>query len=217
MSAALGTVIDAGRGLAARREQILDAAEACFVRNGFHRTTMQDLAREASMTAGNVYRYFESKEALVLGLAERERERGALLVEEWERDGDRRAALTGILSRYFLSLSRETAVLRLDIWSEATRNPAIAAMTRRGEDEARTWLVETFAALKRSPDCDPAGLYAALGPMMKGIIADRALVPEYDPAPAVAQLLALLDAGLRGAMPTALPGAPPASPAETSR
>ncbi|WP_244513793.1 TetR family transcriptional regulator [Methylobacterium sp. UNC378MF] len=28
----------------------LDDAEACFTRNGFHRTTMQDLAREAAMS-----------------------------------------------------------------------------------------------------------------------------------------------------------------------
>ena len=197
---------------AARREHILAAAEACFVRNGFHRTTMQDLAREAAMSAGNVYRYFASKEDLVLGLAECERARGALLVAELERDGDRRAALLGIITRYFVSITRETAILRVDIWSEATRNPAIAAMAARGEAEARDWFVETFAALARSPSCDPAALYAVLGPLMKGIIVDRALLADYDPAAAVAQLLALLDAGLDGRLPLA-----PTSSAEPSR
>jgi TetR/AcrR family transcriptional regulator, repressor for uid operon len=45
-----------------RRTRILDAAETCFVRSGFHRTTMQDVAAEAGMSAGNLYRYFPSKE-----------------------------------------------------------------------------------------------------------------------------------------------------------
>ena len=116
MASPVGTLIDARASQAARREQILDAACACFVRNGFHRTTMQDLAREAAMSAGNVYRYFASKEDLVLGLAECERARGALLVAELERDGDRRAALLGIITRYFVSITRETAILRVDIW-----------------------------------------------------------------------------------------------------
>ena len=80
MTAAADGLAEARVGPSARREHILDAAEACFTRNGFHRTTMQDLAREAAMSPGNFYRYFESKEALVLGLVERERERGTLLV-----------------------------------------------------------------------------------------------------------------------------------------
>ena len=46
-----------------RRARILDAAERCFVRSGFHRTTMQDVAAEAGMSPGNLYRYFASKEA----------------------------------------------------------------------------------------------------------------------------------------------------------
>ncbi|KMO34447.1 TetR family transcriptional regulator, partial [Methylobacterium tarhaniae] len=43
-----------------RRTRILDAAEACFVRDGFHRATMHDVAAEASMSPGNLYRYFPS-------------------------------------------------------------------------------------------------------------------------------------------------------------
>ena len=58
-----------------RRAAILDAFERCIVRAGFHRTTMQDVAKEASMSAGNLYRYFDSKDALVSGLCERDRER----------------------------------------------------------------------------------------------------------------------------------------------
>lgn len=48
--------------LEARREQILDAAEACFSREGFHQTSMQDICREAELSPGAVYRHFSSKE-----------------------------------------------------------------------------------------------------------------------------------------------------------
>src|SRR5271157_1652892 len=51
-----------------RRERILDAAERAFVRHGFHATTMQHVADELGMSAGNLYRYFPSKEAIVEGL-----------------------------------------------------------------------------------------------------------------------------------------------------
>ncbi|MEH3117319.1 MAG: TetR/AcrR family transcriptional regulator [Methylorubrum populi] len=201
MSAAAGAVIDARSGQAARREHILDAAEACFVRNGFHRTTMQDLAREASMSPGNIYRYFDSKEAVVLGLAERDRERGAVLVEAMERAGDRRGALMGVLACFFNDITREAAILRLDLWAEATRNPAIGTLVAFGDDEGRTWLIEMFDAIKSSPDCDSAALFDAVAPLMKGIILSRALIPDYDAGPAVTQLQALIDAGLSGAPP----------------
>ncbi|MDR7036596.1 AcrR family transcriptional regulator [Methylobacterium sp. BE186] len=203
MSAAAGAVLDARGGQAARREHILDAAEACFVRNGFHRSTMQDLAREAGMSPGNIYRYFESKEAVVLGLADRERARGGALVERLEREGDRRGALLGIIERYFLAITRETAVLRVEIWSEANRNPDIAAMVVRSEEEARLWFTQTLAALAVSPACDPVALYGAMGPLMKGIIIERAILPDYDPAPSVAHLLGLIEAGLEGRLPAA--------------
>ncbi len=39
-----------------RHTRILDAAERCFARAGIHRTTMQDVASEAGMSPGNLYR-----------------------------------------------------------------------------------------------------------------------------------------------------------------
>ena len=56
--------------LAARRQQILAAARVCFLRNGFHQTSMQDVIREAGLSVGAVYRYFPSKTDLITALAE---------------------------------------------------------------------------------------------------------------------------------------------------
>ena len=52
-----------------RRQQILDAARICFVRKGFHQTSMQDVFTESGLSAGAVYRYFKSKDELVIALA----------------------------------------------------------------------------------------------------------------------------------------------------
>ena len=56
-----------------RRDEILAAAARCFVRSGFHGASMQDICTEAGMSPGNLYRYFPSKEALIAGIAERDR------------------------------------------------------------------------------------------------------------------------------------------------
>src|SRR5512140_961015 len=60
-----------------RRDDILEAAERCFVRSGFHQTSMQDICAEAGMSAGNLYRYFPSKEAIIAGICERNRAEAA--------------------------------------------------------------------------------------------------------------------------------------------
>lgn len=212
MSVGTGNVVGVRDAQVSRREEILDAAEACFVRNGFHRTTIADLAREAAMSQGNFYRYFAAKEDIVLAMAERDRARGATMLADLEREGGQRAVLTGILTRYFTDLTRSAAVLRVDLWSEATRNSAIATLIERGEAEAREWLCGMFATLATSPDCDPAAMFDALNPLMKGIIVSRATLPGYDPSAAVAHLQALIEAGLRGSLPRAAEALP-----ETSR
>ncbi|GHO47902.1 TetR/AcrR family transcriptional regulator [Ktedonospora formicarum] len=53
-----------------RREQILDAAMRVFVEKGFVRATNKDVAREAGITPGLIYYYFENKEAVLQAVLE---------------------------------------------------------------------------------------------------------------------------------------------------
>ena len=53
-----------------RREQIIDAAMHIFAQKGFARATNKDIAREAGITPGLIYHYFESKEALLKAIIE---------------------------------------------------------------------------------------------------------------------------------------------------
>jgi AcrR family transcriptional regulator len=51
----------------ARRQSILDAASLVFSRRGFQAATMAEVAKEAGISPGAIYRYFESKDDLAHG------------------------------------------------------------------------------------------------------------------------------------------------------
>lgn len=57
--------------IAARRNQILDAATQVFAEKGFHRATIKDIARVAGIADGTIYTYFASKTDVLLGILNR--------------------------------------------------------------------------------------------------------------------------------------------------
>lgn len=54
-----------------RKEQIVQTAGAMFSRQGYHATTMRDIARELNMQGGSLYAHIESKEDMLWALVER--------------------------------------------------------------------------------------------------------------------------------------------------
>jgi TetR/AcrR family transcriptional regulator, transcriptional repressor of aconitase len=131
-----------------RRAHILAAARRCFVRDGFHQTSMQDLVREAGMSSGAVYRYFASKDAMIVAIAEENLDQIVAIVQESvEHGADLGAALASALE--FVSARHAEdgfAAIALVVWSEALRNPALAARLQESFDAAGEALAETARA-----------------------------------------------------------------------
>ena len=68
-----------------RRETILDAAVALFETEGLENVSLNGIARHAGLSKANIYRYFESREAIFLHLAQEE-------FEKWTTDVEHRLA-----------------------------------------------------------------------------------------------------------------------------
>jgi len=56
-------------------ERIIEAARQCFSRYGLHKTVMEDIAREADLSRGTLYRYFQDKDRLFSVVTRRETQR----------------------------------------------------------------------------------------------------------------------------------------------
>jgi AcrR family transcriptional regulator len=126
-----------------RRAQILTAARRCFVRNGFHQTSMQELVREAGMSSGAVYRYFDSKDAMIIAIAEENLDQVVTIVRDSaERGATAGAALASALEYVSARHADEGfGAIALLVWSEALRNPALAARLRESFEAAGEALV----------------------------------------------------------------------------
>src|SRR5512139_1422652 len=109
----------------ARRENILDAAERCFARAGFHATSMQDICREARVSPGALYVYFASKEELIAGLAERNRQDFQARFAQLAGASDFFAALAAIGEAYFVEDEAHRRLLCIEIGLESTRSTQV--------------------------------------------------------------------------------------------
>lgn len=69
-----------GRGVVDKREAIMSSALDLFVERGFFGTAVPEIAERAGVGAGTIYRYFDSKEALVNALYRQEKLRWAHVV-----------------------------------------------------------------------------------------------------------------------------------------
>ncbi|WP_436519942.1 TetR/AcrR family transcriptional regulator [Actinoplanes sp. HUAS TT8] len=174
--------------LAARRQQILDAAVRCFVRNGFHQTSMQDVIKEADLSVGAFYRYFKSKNELIMAIA------GTKISEITEvLDGllamdpmpPVPAFLDEVITQVEASLTQDQTVrIAVQVWGEATHDEEVAGLVRAVYGRIRERMVrvaERAMAEGHLPaDADTYGVGAAMFGLVQGYILQRLLIGEVD-------------------------------------
>jgi AcrR family transcriptional regulator len=187
-----------------RPTQILAAAERCFARAGFHRATMQDVAREAGMSPGNLYRYFSSKAAIVAGLCERDQAELAANFAQLRGVEDFLGAFGAMAREHLVDEPRERAALIVEIWAEASRNPDIAAITQGFETSLRVGLTRVIEAGKARgevpPDLDPGFAVRMMTMLADGLFKRRVLSMDFEPEREIGDTLAVFRALLTGAV-----------------
>lgn len=167
----------------ARREQILAAARQVFRRNGFHATSMQDLFAEAGLSSGAVYRYFRSKDEMVLAIAEDGIRDVIALMASVARDRDGRSIGEALAASIELVRAKDEreglAGLGIQVWGEALRNPALresfAAMLRGIRTEIAEMARQDQAAGRLPAGVPPEDLAGVLLAILPGVILQLAM------------------------------------------
>jgi TetR/AcrR family transcriptional regulator, repressor for uid operon len=152
------------------RERILDAAHKLFNSKGFHAMTTAELAAEAGVNIGLIYRHFSSKDDIVLTVVERK-----VNADIAERDAIYDAVQQGALSLFdaiktvaYKRLTDPDIGLFFEILAESCRNPIMAE--RMGILTAKyRETIRHIASLVR-PDASPGKLEVCIDVMIACII-----------------------------------------------
>ncbi|MBM3560971.1 MAG: TetR/AcrR family transcriptional regulator [Alphaproteobacteria bacterium] len=193
---------------AARRERLLDAAERCFARSGFHATTMLDIAKAARVSAGAAYTYFESKEGLIEGIAERDRREIAQNFRAVAEAEDFVDALDACARFYLFEQPAHKRALMVELAAEATRNPSVARACQAVDSAVQRAFLEALdrhvAAGHLAPTHDRGTIVSLLLTIGDGLFQRRATNPGFDAEATLALAMALVRT-LVGAKPAAMP------------
>lgn len=111
-----------------RREQILDAAMECFIRNGYAHTRVDDIAREAGLSKGGIYFHFGSKKEIFDAVQDLEIERTMQAVVEANQSQDSAVGKLESLARQLLinfSSNEEHRKFLIVLAEMGIRNPEV--------------------------------------------------------------------------------------------
>ena len=171
-----------------RRQQILDAARRCFLRKGFHLTSMQDVFAESGLSAGAVYRYFKSKTEIIHAIASEKQSGAVRLLEEIIKE-DPLPPFEEIIERFFTLVQTvldDDGALRVapQVWSEALHDPVYQAIVAELFSGARAGWTELAARMRdagRLPeDADPEAMGATIMCTLPGFVLQRMLFGDVD-------------------------------------
>lgn len=168
----------------ARRDQVLTAAAECFRRKGFHAAGMAEISRTAGMSAGHIYNYFESKEAIIESIIEKDMEEMFSIFEHFE--GQPEDTLTVLLNGLNIGVQRHMdtgeCAVDLEMLAEAGRNVKVAKLLRDADTQARNrmrqLLISERSVIKDIDEVELDSRINVIFSVMAGLLLRKVLYPE---------------------------------------
>lgn len=161
------------------RRALLDAAESRFLSDGYHATSLEDIADEAGYTKGAIFAAFESKAGLFLALCDevfaRRLEQIQALFEHFPTTETRLAALAAQPTD---PRNERWLLLAIEFWTRSASNPALLA-----EFASRYRRMHTGLAELAAQDPGPLGAHWAtvVLALTNGLTLERLIDPDGVP------------------------------------
>lgn len=164
-----------------RLEQLLQAAIKCFGEKGYYGTKMDDIAKESGLSKGTLYRFFTSKDDLLMTILDH--------WDEWvkERLEKYPKAKTPLEELKLFCLASVTQMNEhkalINVWLEFFISDKAKDKVRQSHETERQMIVGIISQGMES------GLYKKLPPvavantliaLLEGVIAIAAVDPEFD-------------------------------------
>lgn len=148
-----------------KRRDILEAAGRCFAKDGFRGASISSICSEAKISAGHLYHYFASKEAIIEAMAETGLEHAEERFNHLMKSDNPIEALIAEIeqaSTHDCSAQDQQAnmsakkQLHLDMLAEAGRNPAMADIVRKHSAKIRGMLATLLKSAQARGQIDSA-------------------------------------------------------------
>ncbi len=189
---------------AMRRDQVLRAAVRCVIRSGFQGLTMSEVIAESGLSAGAVYGYFASKDALLAAVADQQLGGLDAVLDDFLRastsgppatPAEVLRALTEVVAAMKHTPDGDLSVAVVQVWGEAVLGGTVRDIMRPRLHEVESRLVllaeRWRAAGLTRPDSDPRHVARVVMALLPGYMLQQLVLDGLPSADFAAGLAAL--------------------------
>jgi AcrR family transcriptional regulator len=140
--------------LESTRERILTSAARLFAEHGFEGASMPAIAKASGITAGAIYKHFESKGQLLLEVVKRSFESSPLFVQHSATANDA-TALPRIASLYTEPALKLVRQLSIEVHSASTKDAQVNHLLAHSDELAMQHIRDAIALAQAQGKLDP--------------------------------------------------------------
>jgi AcrR family transcriptional regulator len=145
---------DSTQALSSTRIRILTAAERLFAEHGFDGASMPTIAKASGITAGAIYKHFDSKADLFFEVVRRTVQSIPMPVAAESTSGA--ALLPRIAAMYTTRKLKLLRQLAVEIHSASIRHPRVRRLLRRSLDHTIRQIRDEIAGAQKAGKLDPS-------------------------------------------------------------